>query len=68
MLGLRLQYHQIHYVDDPDADVGDIRAQEGHGSERLKGVRQIAGRSSEPSTFWSRRATSDPRQHGTEAL
>src|SRR3984893_13495754 len=30
MFGLRLQYHQIHHVDDADADVGDIRAQEGH--------------------------------------
>src|ERR1700720_1484806 len=42
MLGLRLQYHQIHNIDDPDADVGDIRAQEGHGSECFKG-RHISG-------------------------
>src|SRR3984893_15570744 len=42
MLGLRLQYHQIHHVDDTDADVGDIRAQKGHASERLEG-RHVAG-------------------------
>ena len=36
MLGLRLQDHQIRHVYDTDADVRDIRAQEGHGSERLK--------------------------------
>ena len=42
MLGLRLQHHQIDHVDDTDADVGDIRAQERHGGERLQG-RHIAG-------------------------
>ncbi len=42
MLGLRLQHHQIHHIDDADADVGDIRAQEGHGGKRLK-RRHIAG-------------------------
>src|ERR1700733_5063990 len=42
MLGLRLQYHQIHHVDDTDADIGNVCAQQGHGSERLK-RRHIAG-------------------------
>jgi len=42
MLGLRLQYHQIHHVDDTDAYVRNVRAQKGHSSERLKG-RHIAG-------------------------
>ena len=42
MLGLRLQHHQIHHVDDADADVRNIGAQEGHGGERLEG-RHIAG-------------------------
>ena len=42
MLGLRLQHHQIHHVDDTDADVGDIAAQEGHGGERLE-RRHVAG-------------------------
>ena len=36
MLGLRLQNHQIHHVDDADPDVGNVRAQERHGGERLK--------------------------------
>ena len=42
MLGLRLQYHQIKHVYDTDANIRNLRAQEGHGSERLKG-RHIAG-------------------------
>ena len=42
MLGLRLQYHQFNHVYDTDANIRNIRAQEGHGSERFKG-RHIAG-------------------------
>jgi NAD(P)-dependent dehydrogenase (short-subunit alcohol dehydrogenase family) len=37
MLGLRLQDHQIHHVDDADADIRDIAAQEGYGSKGLEG-------------------------------
>jgi hypothetical protein len=35
MLGLRLQHHQIHHVDDADADARNVRAQKRHGSEGL---------------------------------
>ena len=42
MLGLRLQHHQVDHVDDTDADVRNVLAQEGHGGERLEG-RHIAG-------------------------
>ena len=36
MLGLRLQHHQIHHVDDTDANIRDVFAQESHGGQRLK--------------------------------
>src|ERR1700733_9598211 len=35
MLGSRLQHHQIHHVDDADANIRGIPAKKGHGSERL---------------------------------
>ena len=42
MLGLGLQHHEINHVDDADADIWNIVAQQRNRSERLKG-RYVAG-------------------------
>ena len=42
MLRLGLQHHQVDHVDDPDADIGNIFAQQRHRGQCLQG-RHIAG-------------------------
>ena len=37
MLFSCLQLHQVHDVDDPNLEIGHVRAQDAHGSERFQG-------------------------------